>query len=179
MYSPLWFVCLLFAASLIVWPAHASASTWYNQAQFDPVRVQTRINFPVGLIETAALVIERYPPLCRRSDLLLEFGPAVFSDSLVDQLLHARLQVDVQAARTASFASYRQHRDDGIYLVLILQSIARSSTFLSELENGSTLQIQLMPSYPIDIPLFPLKGSQQSLQEAIDLCAKQNLPHGF
>ncbi len=157
---------LLFSFSL-----HA-APRWHNRTVQEPLSIQTRYEFPLGFIQ-GALLIQRYPPLCKTAELAFEFGAATFASSLNEQPLVLTFKVDDLPARQALFSSALQSRQQGQFLYFQMMAIDRGSTFLAELSQGIKLTIQLDDSYQNLRFDLALDGTEQALNDAIDTCAKQ------
>lgn len=145
---------------------------WQNQEVQTPLSVQTRFEFPAHFLK-GALIIQRYPPLCRNAKLGFDVGPGTFSPALIGQPVTVRFKVDDYPARHAQFTTYLQQRSDGPYLRFNLVKMERASTLLTELELGVNLNIVFAPEHPAHVMDIKLTGSSAALQAAVISCAQQ------
>lgn len=166
--------CLLLLPGLLLasFSSYGVKGKWQNSEVKAPLSVQTRFEFPAEFL-TGALVIQRYPPLCRNAELAFEAGPAAFAQQLLDQPVVIRFKVDDFPAREALFSSHQQQRSEGPFLVLKMVAMERASTLLAEIAVGIKLNVVFEPENPIYMMDIELNGSSSALESAVLACTEQ------
>ncbi|MCM2678453.1 hypothetical protein [Echinimonas agarilytica] len=166
-------LCILLCISPLT-QAEVLDGVWRIRAFEDEKTIQTRFDFKPKIMHTGALVLHRYPPMCKRSELYFELGPAVFDDSLNRDDITMTFKVDYYPARKAKFTGFIQARETGDFLVLRMDSLERSSTFLAAISAGSNLTIQMSDSALHRTWEFPLKGTQKAVEDGYQGCIRMS-----
>ena len=163
---------LLLTGVSSVFSTQAITESWHNRTILEPLSVQTRYEFPAEFL-TGALLVQHTPPLCQNAELGFEVGPAVFSDKLAGQSVAVEFKIDYFPARKALFRTHLQHRDEGQYLVLRMETMERASTLLTEIAQGINLKISFVSKYPDHVMNVELNGSGTALRAGLVTCAAQ------
>ncbi|MBW8191015.1 hypothetical protein K0504_08215 [Neiella marina] len=148
---------------------------WRNVEDSEQLFVISRFDFNPGLVDHASLVLERYPPACHNAALLLEFGPSSqFSLDMSGQRYKFNFKIDFNPARSATFVSHSQQRDDGNYLLLQLVAIERGGTLLSEMGSGERMTIRSVDNQLNTSITIPMNQTAAIIRGSIDACVRQS-----
>lgn len=148
---------------------------WRNVEDDEQLFVASRFDFNPGIVNNASLILERYPPACHNASLQLEFGPSSqFNRETSGQRYKFSFKIDLNPARSATFVSHSQQRDEGNYLLLQLIAIERGGTLLSEMSSGERLTIRSLGNSLNTSITIPMKQTAAIIRGSIDACVRQS-----